>query len=250
MNDGNKNDRENKVVVITGATKGLGKALSLTFADAGYEVIGIYRSDTDCAKAIESEFKANGFQGTFLKQDITEDGSWAEFDKAIEGKSNEHITLIANACAPFVPKPFHLINWLEVSEQIDVSVKGTFFMLKRLLPYMAKAREGNVITVLSAALNPPPKGFAGYVTAKSALEGLTKAVAAEYATRGIKVFSVSPGFMETSLTHGWSDHLKALIYSNDEGVQQPVKVAEAILALAEDPEINGQGENYAVRGGI
>jgi 3-oxoacyl-[acyl-carrier protein] reductase len=243
MNDGNK-----KVVVITGATKGLGKALSLTFANAGYEVIGIYRSDTESAKAIESEFKAKGFQGTFLKQDITEDGGWAEFDKTIEDKSNKHLTLIANACASFVPKPFHLINWLEVSEQIDVSVKGTFLMLKRLLPVMAKAREGNVITVLSAALNPPPKGFAGYVTAKSALEGLTKAVAAEYAMRGIKVFSVSPGFMETSLTQGWSDHLKALIYSNDEGVQQPAEVADVILALADDAKTNGQGENYMING--
>lgn len=248
MNNGDKANEKNKVVVITGATKGLGKALSLTFAKAGYEVLGIYRSDTACAKTIESEFKANGFQGVFLKQDITEDGDWTEFDKIIKDFSNKHFTLIANACTPFIPKPIHLTNWLEISELLEVSVKGTFFMLKRLLPYMVKAGEGSVITVLSAALNPPPKGFAAYITAKSALEGLTKSVAAEHSVRGLRVFSVSPGFMETSLTHEWSEHLKALIYSHQETAQQPADIAKAVLALAEDPETKGQGENYPLNG--
>lgn len=248
MNNGDKGNRKSKVVVITGATKGLGKALSLKFANAGYEVIGIYRSDTACAKEIESEFEANGFQGTFLKQDITEDGDWAEFDKLIKEKSDKNFTLIANACTPFIPKPIHLTDWHEFSELLEVNVKGTFFVVKRLLPYMVKAGEGSVITILSSALNPAPKGFAAYITAKSALEGLMKSVAVEYTARGLKFFSVSPGFMETSLTQRWSEHLKALIYSHQETAQQPADIARAILTLAEDTETKAQGENYPLDG--
>lgn len=240
------NRQSDKTVVITGATKGLGKELSLSFAKAGYEVIGLYRSDRICAKVIESEFKANGFQGVFLKQDITEDGDWAEFDEIIKKCAGKKITLIANACLPFVPKPFHLIEWDEISEQFKVNVKGTFSIVKRLLPLMVKRREGMIISILTTALELSPKGFGAYITAKSALEGLTKSISAEYAPRGIKVFSVSPGFMETSLTQDWSGHLKALIYSADKNFQQPDKVAAAILELAQNPDTQGKGENYLI----
>lgn len=240
----NKPHNRDKSVVITGATKGLGKALSLAFAKAGYEVIGVYRSDTLSAKTLESEFQASGFQGVFIKQDITQNGTWAEFDEIITNNPNKHFTLIANACLPFVPKPIHLIDWLEISALVDVNVKGTFLIFKRLLPLMVKARAGTVISVLTTALNPPLKGFAAYIIAKSAMEGLTKAVAAEYAARGIRVFSVSPGFMETSLTSGWSEHLKALTFSRNGSIQQPAELAERILGLTENPNTLGAGENY------
>lgn len=234
-----------KVAVITGATKGLGRELSLTFAGAGYEIIGLYRSDSASAKAIESEFKANGYQGLFIKQDITEDGNWREFEEIIKLNGDKHFTLIANACTPFTPKPFHLVDWLEFAEQVNVNVKGTFLIFKKTLPFMIRRRAGNVISVLTSALNPPPKGFAAYVTAKSALEGMTKAIAAEYASKGLRVFSVSPGFMETSLTEGWSEHLKASIYSGND-VYQPSKISLAVFDLTENVNTTGQGEDYSI----
>ena len=240
----NNKDESDKIAIISGATKGLGKGLSLEFARAGYEIIGLYRSDEDSAKILETEFHANNLQGIFIKQDIAEDGDWTEFNKIIKKCSEKKITFIANACLPFVPKPFHLIEWEEISQQIEVNVKGTFSLVKRLLPLMVKRREGIVISVLTEALNPPTKGFAAYIIAKSALETLTKITAIEYQTRGIRAFSVSPGFMETSLTSGWSEHFKALTKSNDENPHLPNEYAEKILQLAENPELIGQGENY------
>jgi NAD(P)-dependent dehydrogenase (short-subunit alcohol dehydrogenase family) len=246
MNNKEKDFLRDKTVVITGATKGLGKALSLKFAESGYHVVGVYRSDSGSAASLEAEFEANGHQGIFIRQDITEEGNWTEFDEIIKAKRESHFTFIANACAPFTPKPFHLIDWLEVSSQIDVNVKGAFLTFKRLLPYMVKAGAGNVISVLTSAVDSPPKGFAAYVTTKSALEGLTRAWAAEYAARGLRFFSVCPGFMETALTAAWSDHLKATLYSNKEAVQQPADVAASILALLENVKTRGAGENYLI----
>jgi 3-oxoacyl-[acyl-carrier protein] reductase len=240
----NKDSAKEKLVVITGATKGLGRALSLEFANAGYEVLGLYRADATAANDLAAEFAAKNFRGIFIKQDIAADGDWAEFDALLKNKADRHLTVIANACPPFVPKPFHLTEWSEFGEQTNVNVKGAFHLLKRLLPSMAKARRGNVIAVSTAALDSPPKGFAAYLTAKSALEGLTRTVAAEYNARGIRVFSVSPGFMETSLTSGWSEHLKTLIYADGAGAQSPDENAKKIFALTEDSETAGQGENY------
>lgn len=245
MHNTDKKISGSKVAVITGATKGLGRELSLTFAEAGYEIIGLYRSDSASAEAVESKFRAAGYQGSFIKQDITKDGKWNEFDETIKLNGGKRFTLIANACTPFAPKPFHLIDWLEVFEQVNVNVKGTFLTFKKMLPFMVKARAGDVISVLTAALNPPPKGFAAYVTAKSALEGMTKAIAAEYVSKGLRVFSVSPGFMETSLTEGWSEHLKASIYDGD-NARQPAEIARAVFDLTQDVNTIGEGENYPI----
>lgn len=247
MNE-NLQSPESKTVVITGATGGLGKALSLRFAGAGCRVIGLYRADSESAEALKTEFHDNDLQGVFIRQDITDEGEWTEFDRFAAGIGTESVTLIANACPPFVPKPLHLTDWQEFSDQINVGVKGAFLTFRRLLPAMVRARTGTVISVLSSAIAMPPKGFSAYLTAKMALDGLMRAAAAEYAERGIRFFSVSPGFMKTSLTENWNEHLKNLIYAKDEAVNQPSEIAEAIFNLAKDTNVAGKGEIYRLDG--
>ncbi len=245
MNSGEKRSR---AVIITGATKGLGKELSLAFAAANYKIIGIYRSDHKAAQAFECEFRAKNFDGVFIKQDITIAGSWTQFDQAVADCENNQLTFIANASPPFVPKPLHLIEWQEIAAQMDVNVKGAFLVFKRLLPLMIKGGGGTLISVLSSALAAPPKGFASYVASKFAAEGLNKAIAAEYHSRGIRAFSVAPGFMETAMTKDWSEHLKALIYAHGGASQQPAEIAAEILSLAENPDSTGNGETYLLNG--
>ncbi|MEQ1762325.1 MAG: SDR family oxidoreductase [Pyrinomonadaceae bacterium] len=237
-----------KIVVIAGATKGLGKELALSFSRSGYEVIGLYHADMATAERVRDEFAASQLRGDFLKLDIAKDGGWDEFNAIIDSKAGRHFTLFANASAPFAPKPFHTLDWSEISSLIDVNVKGTFALTQRLLPHMVKARAGRIVTILSEAVDDTPKGFSGYVIAKSALDGLTRCLAEEYSSRGIHVFSVSPGFMDTSLTKNWSEHLKAMIFADPSRVTSPAVVAERILRICEDPGTKGQGENYLLRG--
>jgi NAD(P)-dependent dehydrogenase (short-subunit alcohol dehydrogenase family) len=93
---------------------------------------------------------------------------------------------------------------------------------------------------------PTPKGFAAYLTAKHALRGLTLALAAEYAERGVRVFSVSPGFMDTPLTKRWDSRLREIIRANSLHVSDPIQAAKRLVELVDNKTAVGQGEDYPI----
>lgn len=231
--------------IITGATKGLGRALSKTFAGAGFDVVGLFRSDEGSAIELREEFNSDNLHGRFVRLDITR----AEPDEVWQVVSSSEpceLTLINNAAAAFQPTPMHLLKWDDFYVSLEVAVKGTLICSHACLRAMLKAKRGTIVNVLSTAISgPSPKGFAAYATAKSALEGLTKALASAYSSRGIRVFSVSPGFMDTPLTRNWDERLRSAIINSSNGIiQDPMRVASAILALVQEPNTPGQGENY------
>jgi len=235
-----------QVVIISGATKGLGRALAYDFARNGYRVVGLYHSDQAAAAEVRAEFFAEGLKGDFIQQDVT-DESLGAVQPFIELTETPHLTLINSACASFSPQPLHLLKWQDFESSFAVAVKGTWNCTQLVLRPMLKARRGTIVNVLSDAVNgPPPKGFAAYVTAKYALQGLTRSLASEYSSRGVRVFSVSPGFMETSLTSAWDERLRNAIRDSSEGgAQDPATVAQGIRQLVENPETPGKGENHS-----
>ena len=112
---------------------------------------------------------------------------------------------------------------------------------------MLKNGQSSIVNVLTAAIEgAPPKGFAAYLTAKYALQGFTLALAAEYAARGIKIFSVSPGYMETPLTEQWDSRLREAIRVNSGRISIPTEAAARIVELVQDGAVLGRGENYPV----
>jgi short-subunit dehydrogenase len=112
---------------------------------------------------------------------------------------------------------------------------------------MLKLKAGTIIHVLSSAIEgAPPKGFSAYVTAKHALRGFTLALAAEYSPRGLKIFSVSPGYMDSDLTGKWDDRLRESIRGATDRVTDPAAAACRIVELAITDNTPGVGENYPV----
>lgn len=237
--------KSDRVVIISGATKGLGRALALDFGRNGYQVIGLYHSDHAAATEVRTQFTAEQLNGTFRQQDITSE-NFAAVQPFLELPEGAQLTLINNACAAFSPQPLHLLRWQDFQSSFDVAVRGTWNCTQLVLRPMLKRSRGTIVNVLSDVVNDsPPKGFAAYVTAKYALQGLTRALASEYSSRGLRVFSVSPGFMETALTSAWDERLKTAIRdSMKSGMQTPATVAAAIRQLIENPETPGKGENY------
>jgi NAD(P)-dependent dehydrogenase (short-subunit alcohol dehydrogenase family) len=235
---------ERSTVVVTGGTRGLGRELSLEFARAGYAVLSLYQADVRAAESLDEAFAAEGLTGRALRHDVSSGDSAAEVWVQPEITNAASLTLIHNAAAPFEPKPLHLLVWDDFATSLDVALKGGWLCALGMLRPMLKRGGGTIVTVLTTALAPPPpKGFAAYLAAKGALRALTEALAAEYGGRGIRVLSVSPGFMRTSLTDGWH---RAFREAALKSAADPTQVAVKIRAIIENADLPCRGENYDV----
>jgi 3-oxoacyl-[acyl-carrier protein] reductase len=231
-------------VIITGATKGLGHATALAFGAVGHRVFGIYAADEEAAETLRIELQSFGSDSCVVKHDVRTPST--DFWNRPEIQEAESLVLINNACAPFIPEPFHLLRWEDFESGLNVDLKGSWLCTRALLRPMARAGRGTIVNVLTTVLHGlPPKGFAAYATAKHALRGLTLALAVECRPKGIRVFSVSPGFMATSLTTGWDARLVETIRASGP-VSDPVEAARRIRELVGDAATPGQGEDYRI----
>jgi 3-oxoacyl-[acyl-carrier protein] reductase len=231
-------------VIITGATKGLGRATALAFAQAGHRVIGLYFVDEAAAEKLRSELQSFGGGSFVVRHNVSTENAalWSR----PEIQQAESLVLINNACAPFTPQPFHLLRWEDFESGLSVVLKGSWLCSRALLRQMARAKCGTIVNVLTTALHGlPPKGFAAYAAAKHSLRGLTLALAAEYAAKGVRIFSVSPGFMSTAFTAGWDARLINAIRASAP-MSDPADAAQRIWELVEGPTMPGQGEDYQI----
>jgi NAD(P)-dependent dehydrogenase (short-subunit alcohol dehydrogenase family) len=143
--------------------------------------------------------------------------------------------------------PMHQLTWRDFENNFAVAVRGVWECSQPLIRLMIKKKTGVIVTVLSSAIEgAAPKGFAAYATAKHALRGFTLALAAEHAPRGLKILSVSPGYMDTQLTRQWDERLRETISSHADRITVPAVAASKIVALIRDDRTPGLGENYPV----
>lgn len=234
-----------RTVIITGGTKGLGRETALAFGRAGYCVLALYSSDEAAAQELLTVMSATKMSGCVLRHDVRSEelSIW----NRPEIQEAESLTLVNNACAAFSPTPMHQLSWQNFEDNFLVAVKGAWQCSQPLIRLMIKKGHGSIVNVLTSAIEgAPPKGFAAYVTAKYALLGFTLALAAEYAARGVKIFSVSPGYMETPLTQQWDSRLRETIRANSGRITLPTEAAVRIVNLVESSAISGCGQNYSV----
>lgn len=233
-------------VVVTGGTKGLGRELALAFARQGNTVLALYRSDRDAAAQLARALDAEQLDGSAVQYDVASaDESTAVWSRR-EITDAAALTLVHNAGAAFAPTPMHLLTWRDFDACLGVSLRGGWHCVRALLKPMLACGHGQVIGVLSsAAADMPPKGFAAYAAAKSALRSLVQSVAVEYGARGVKAFTASPGFMDTPLTAAWHPALRAAVLGAGQPAD-PASVASRIVALAEGGAAPAAGEDYPV----
>jgi 3-oxoacyl-[acyl-carrier protein] reductase len=234
-----------RTVIITGGTKGLGREISLAFARNGCFVVALYAADMLAAREWDALLAEAGLAGISLKHDVAE--AAPALRDLPEIQLADQLVLVHNACAAFAPAPMHLLTWQDFENHHRVAVKGAWECSQPLLRLMLRKKAGTIITVLTSALEgAAPKGFAAYLTAKHALRGFTLALAAEYAPRGLKIFSVSPGYMETPLTGQWDHRMRDAIREHAGRISIPPAAARQLVELAESDNVPGQGENYCI----
>lgn len=223
-----------KTAIISGGTRGLGRCLSLVFGRAGFHVVSLYSRDLAAAQALEKTFADDAIEGVVCKRD------------EIRCDETSELVLINNAVAPFEPKPFRLWNRKELQEQLETSLFLSHGLCEEFLPQMVSQKRGTIVNILSSVVTQPAaKGYLGYSIGKHALLGLSKTLSAEYSRLGVKVFSVCPSFMETSLTKAWNELIRRSL-AQAAPPQAVEEVARFILEKVQDETTQGTGEDYAV----
>ena len=231
-------------VIVTGASKGLGRELALCFARDGHRVLGLYSRDEAAAARTGADLAAAGANSRLWRLDVAMAGT--ELEECPEAQGTGPLVLINNAHPSFVPTPFHQLGWDDFERGLGIGVQGGWRCARALLRPLLRRGQGAIVNVLTTAVHGlPPKGFAAYAVAKHALRGLTLALAAEYSGRGLRVFSVSPGFLRTPLTDAWDPRLVEAILRTTPAAD-PADVARRIRDLVADPALPGAGEDYPV----
>lgn len=242
---------DRKVVLITGAARGIGKAIALMMAGAGYDVSVNYRSNTDELNKLKAKIEEKGVKCALVQGDV------ANFDEA-EKIVNETIeklgkvdVLVNNAG---ITKDGLLMRMSkdDFEKVVDINLIGTFNMTRNVIPHMVKQKSGRIINISSVVGVVGNAGQTNYSASKAGIIGFTKSLAKEVASRNILVNAVAPGFIATDMTSVLSDSVKENINN-----QIPLKkmgtaddVAKVVKFLASEDSSYITGQIINVDGGM
>lgn len=237
---------DGKVILVTGASRGIGKAIATQLKALGGNVIGTATSEHGAANI--SEYLGQG-QGLVLN--VTDDASISAMFDLIKEKHGSVDVLVNNAG---ITRDNLMIRMKdnEWDDIIDTNLTSVFKISKAVLRAMMKKRHGRIINIGSVVGTMGNAGQVNYATAKAGLIGFTKSLAREVASRGITVNTVSPGFIDTNMTQTLTDEQKEGIFAQVPAnrLGKPEEVANAVAFLASDGAAYITGETLHVNGGM
>lgn len=241
----------NKVVLVTGATRGIGKQIAITFAKNGYDVAINYKTENEDLKNTKKEIEENNVKCIAVQGDVSNYEDCERFTKEIINQFGKIDVLVNNAG---ITKDTLLMRMKkeEFENVIDVNLIGTFNVTKNVINHMIKARSGRIINISSVVGVSGNAGQTNYSASKAGIIGFTKSLAKEVASRNILVNAVAPGFIETNMTNVLKDDIKENIAKqiplNRMGKPEDVANVVKFLASEESSYITGQVIN--VDGGM
>lgn len=240
-----------KVAVVTGASRGIGRAIAVKLASQGAKVIINYNGSKKRAEEVKTEIEANGGSAEIYQCDVSDYNACEAFIQGVIKEYGSLDILVNNAG---VTRDGLLMKMSEedFDKVIDTNLKGAFNTIRFAARQMIKQRGGRIINMASVVGVVGNAGQANYAASKAGIIGLTKATAKELASRGITVNAIAPGFIETDMTAVLSDKVKeasvAQIPLGKFGKPEQIAAAAAFLASEDASYITGQVLN--VDGGM
>lgn len=241
-----------RVALITGASKGLGKAMAFGLGRAGAKVAINYANSREHADRTFREFRDAGLHGMLVRANVTDEAEVARMCTEIEAELGPVDIAVYSATGPQPLKPIEEYDWAFYQEMYDFFVKSPFLITRRVLPHMKKQRWGRIINITSEVFRRGTHPFSAYVAAKGAQTGWTRAMAGELAPWGITVNAVAPGWIPVERHADDPEEMKEgyrkLIPMGHFGI--PSDIAGAVTFLASDAARFVTAADIPVNGGM
>lgn len=240
-----------KTALVTGASRGIGRAIALELARSGADVVVNYAGNEAAALEVVGEIEALGRASYAVKCDVS---SAAEVESMIAGVLERFgkIDILVNNAGITRDNLLMRMKEQEFDDVMNTNLKGVFHCIKAVTRPMMKQRSGRIINIASVIGSIGNPGQVNYSAAKAGVVGMTKSVARELASRGITANCVAPGFIETDMTDKLNeDSRDAIVKQIPLGILgQPEQVAKAVRFLASDDASYMTGQTLHVDGGM
>ena len=239
------------VVLVTGATRGIGRSIALAFAGKGYDIVFCYRSSRAEALTLASELEEDGAAVLARQLDVSDEAQVNKLFAAIEERFGRLDVLVNNAAQA---RDGLLASMAKESMEavLATNIVGTMLFCREAIKLMLPARQGAIINLSSIAAQKPNKGQTNYAASKGAVEAFTRALAVEIGGKGIRVNAVAPGVIKTEMSEqlleNFEKKLKGRLLARKLGL--PGDIASAVLFLAHPDNHYLTGQVITIDGGL
>lgn len=242
---------KNKSAIVTGGSRGIGRAISASFLQLGANVTIVFKSNLKDAESLSDELNEYKDQIQIVQGDISNE---EDIKNIIEKSNNAYgdLDILVNNAGITSDTLLVRMKQEDWSKVIDINLTGTFNMTKAVMRGMIKNKYGRIINISSVVGEIGNLGQSNYSAAKAGIIGFTKSIAREVATRGITVNAIAPGFVETEMTDNLSDQQKEMILNAIpmNRYASPDDIANAVSFLASDNASYITGQTLNVDGGL
>lgn len=240
---------ENKTALITGGSRGIGRAIAEKFAAEGASVAIIYAGNTEAAEQTMNEITESGGSARIYKCRVENSEEVKETVDAVASELGK-IDILVNGAGITRDKLLMMMKETDFDEVVAVNLKGAYNLMRAVCPLMAKQRWGRVINLSSVAGITGNAGQVNYSASKAGLIGMTKSASREFASRNITVNAIAPGFIETDMTKKFASDEKILERIPLKRMGKPEEVAALAAFLASDSAAYITGEVIRMDGGL